>query len=254
MGHMADLTSILIVDDEAIILSQLKLFLNQEGILVFTATRATEGLEIYKNEQPAICILDYSIPGMNGLELLSQIKKINPATEVILMSGHADIRIAINAMKEHAFDFLQKPIDLDELLKKIHEVFNLIYLKKKRNEVKIGTLLSYKHLDSSIPISEITINEDLDEITALQFSAELENLLINGYLKPNIIISLAQVHRINNIGLNTLMSIFNRYAAEGYKITLSNLTTEVQKYLHILGYTDYFSILKLSAHPESTFL
>jgi anti-anti-sigma factor len=251
---MQNSKSILIVDDELDILSQLNTFLKQEGYDVISASNGESGLSEFIEHRPVICIIDYKMPGMDGLQLLRAIKHIDPKTEVILISGHADMQLAIQAIKEHSFDFLQKPINLDDVLEKIEEVFQNIEIKKNRGEVITGGILLHRTLDRPIPISEITMTMDLDEITAPLFAAELESLLVSNQLEKQFILAMGQVYRINNIGLNALISMYNRATNGGYKVALSNLNTGVIKYLHLLGYADYFPIVRSSLRPENTFI
>jgi anti-anti-sigma factor len=251
---MQNLKSILIVDDEIDILSQLNTFLRQEGYNVFAASNGIEGLSVFKNQRPNICIFDYKMPGKDGLQLLREVKEIDPKTEILLISGHADMKVAVQAIKEHAFDFLPKPIDLDELLEKLRQVSEKMEYKKKLDGEWAGGILLNKNLDTSIPISELTMTMDMDEIGAPRFVKELDHLLTSGSLKKNIIISLGKVQRINNIGLNVLVEMYTRSTQNGHKVALSNLTGAVSHYLHMLGYDTYFPIIKSSEHPEDVFL
>jgi anti-anti-sigma factor len=235
---------ILIVDDEIDILSQMKLALTQEGFLVKSATNGNEGLEVFKTHRPDICILDFKMPGLNGLDLLREIKKIDPKCEVLLISGHADMRVAVRAIKEHAFDFLQKPIDLTELIFKINEVLNGMIVKSKYEGSFGGGLIYHKVGEYFHNVSEISINMDLDEYVAPKLRKEFEKLEDNKMLQTHVAISLGKVNRINNVGLNTLIDIYDKSKKNGYKVAFLNLSAPVKEYFKILGYDKYFNILK----------
>jgi YesN/AraC family two-component response regulator len=246
--------SILIVDDEIDLLSQLNMFLTYEKYRVFTASNGADGLESFKKNSTPICLIDYKMPGMDGLQLLHEIKAIAPATEVILISGHADMKIAVKAIKDQAFDFLPKPVDLYELLGKLDEVWANIESKKILRDVKISGSLVSKKLDRSIPITELTLTMNLDEIGSPKFTKDLDQLIINGHLEKNVIFAMGRVNHINNIGLNALVDGYEKLTQMEYQVILSNINTALYSYLHMLGYDTYFSILKTTEFPEKAFL
>jgi YesN/AraC family two-component response regulator len=112
---------VLVIDDEQPTLSMFQLFLGAYGYQVLTAQNGSEGIEIFKKEQPPIVLTDIKMPGMDGLAVLKQIKQINPNTEVIVITGHGDMELAKQALDLDAVDFINKPIKkeaLDEALNK----------------------------------------------------------------------------------------------------------------------------------------
>jgi FixJ family two-component response regulator/nitrogen-specific signal transduction histidine kinase len=115
---------ILIVDDEEGIRKVLGISLADRGYAVLTAENATEALQIFSLEQPGIVLTDIKMPGMDGIELLRRLKQANPDTEVVVITGHGDMNLAIKSLKYEATDFITKPIDdadLDRALQKSHE-------------------------------------------------------------------------------------------------------------------------------------
>ena len=112
-------TTILLVDDEPGIRRSLGEALKDEGYHVVKAERGEQAIELLHNpdsESLELVLLDVWLPGMDGLETLKQAKQIRPDLPVIMISGHASIDTALQATKLGAFDFLEKPIDLDRLL------------------------------------------------------------------------------------------------------------------------------------------
>jgi signal transduction histidine kinase len=107
--------TILLVDDEEGIRKVLKISLADAGYRVFTAASAEEALRLYDEEAPPIVLTDIKMPGMSGIDLLKAIKIRNPETEVIMITGHGDMDLAILSLKHQATDFITKPID-DEML------------------------------------------------------------------------------------------------------------------------------------------
>ena len=106
---------ILLVDDEQSVRTNMGLTLRDAGYNVITVASAEEALQLFAEHPIPIVLTDTQMPGMSGLDLLRHIKIIAPETEVILMSGHADLEMAIQGLKLEASDFITKPID-DELL------------------------------------------------------------------------------------------------------------------------------------------
>jgi len=107
--------TILLVDDEAGICKVLSLSLLDSGYEVFTAENGDKALRIFEKNHPPIVITDIKMPGMDGIELLRHIKQRNPDTEVIMITGHGDIDLAIKSLKHEATDFITKPINEDAL-------------------------------------------------------------------------------------------------------------------------------------------
>ena len=115
---------ILLVDDEEGIRKVLGITLSDAGYRVFTAENGREAFRIFKTESPPIVMTDIKMPGMDGIELLKNIKLENPDTEVIMITGHGDMDLAIESLKHGATDFITKPINDDIMeiaLKKAHD-------------------------------------------------------------------------------------------------------------------------------------
>lgn len=106
---------ILLVDDEKPTLEMLGLLLRSYGYRVLTAENAAEGLEIFRKEGPPVVLTDIKMPGMDGIELLRRIKSESPETEIIMITGHGDLELAIQSLKHDATDFITKPINVDVL-------------------------------------------------------------------------------------------------------------------------------------------
>ena len=107
---------ILIVDDEKNIVSSLQEILNDEGYEIVTAEDGLDALELVQSEPPDLVLLDIWIPGMDGIEVLQAIKTYHPEIEVLVMSGHGTIDTAVKATKLGAYDFIEKPFSLNQLV------------------------------------------------------------------------------------------------------------------------------------------
>ena len=119
---------ILLVDDEEGIRKVLSISLTDSGYQVFTAESGEEALRVFQKQQPPIVLTDIKMPGMDGVELLQRIKKESPDTELIMITGHGDMELAIQSLKYEATDFITKPINDDALeiaLKRANERISL---------------------------------------------------------------------------------------------------------------------------------
>jgi DNA-binding NtrC family response regulator len=122
---------VLIVDDEVEFLETLVKRLNKRKLLVSGVSSGEAALDHLKDSPVDIVVLDVRMPGMNGLETLSRIKDLYNLTEVIMLTGHASIEAAIQGMSIGAFDYLMKPIEIDELVYKIQDACKKKRLKEK---------------------------------------------------------------------------------------------------------------------------
>ncbi|NLY40603.1 MAG: response regulator [Desulfovibrionales bacterium] len=128
---------ILVIDDEKPTLKMFKLFLHVYGFDIITAESGEEGLEVFAREQPDIVLTDIKMPGMDGIEVLQEIKKRAPATEVIVITGHGDMDLAIQALNLDAADFINKPIQRQSLEQGLSRARERLKLAKSRqNEVR----------------------------------------------------------------------------------------------------------------------
>ena len=122
-GEIMD-RKLLLVDDEEGIRKVLGISLSDLGYDVLTAENGGQALKIFRRETPPIVLTDIKMPGMDGIELLQKIKHENPDTEVIMITGHGDMDLAIKSLKYRAIDFVTKPINDDALeiaLDRAHE-------------------------------------------------------------------------------------------------------------------------------------
>lgn len=115
---------ILVVDDDTFLCNILRTFLSKQGFIVKEAYSFFEALKIIKQDQIDIVITDFRLPDKDGIELLKEIKILSPTTIVILMTGYADIKMAVKAIKMGAFEYIAKPINHDEILITIKNALN----------------------------------------------------------------------------------------------------------------------------------
>ena len=126
--------SILLVDDEEDIREVLSLSLEDMGYAVNTAENGDNAMELFQRSAPPIVMTDIKMPGMDGIELLQRIKSMNPDTEVIMITGHGDMDLAVKSLKYEATDFITKPINVDALEIALKRVCDKVVMRRQLKE------------------------------------------------------------------------------------------------------------------------
>jgi len=138
------MTKILVVDDEEMLRDRLKSLLELEDYEVITAESGPKGLEAYDREKPDIIVSDIRMPGMDGIEFLTKIKALKTDVEVIMLTGHGGIESAIEAMKIGAFDYMNKPVNFDELCVNVKRALETRTLRLQLANQQVQLLQSAK--------------------------------------------------------------------------------------------------------------
>jgi len=125
------MSKILVIDDDKSICESLKLYLTEEGYEVHTAPTGTEGLNEFVRILPDVVILDIRLPDIDGFTVLEDLREDDENVKVIMITAHHDMDTTIKAMKEGAFDYIHKPINVDELDIAIRKALNTIEMEKK---------------------------------------------------------------------------------------------------------------------------
>ena len=133
---MSSKATILITDDEKSIRNALKEILEFENYVTLEAENGEEALKVVEKENVNLVMLDIKMKGMDGIEVLEQLKKIKPEIPVIMISGHGTIKIAVEATKNGAFDFLEKPPDLNRLLTSVRNALKSGQLIQENREIR----------------------------------------------------------------------------------------------------------------------
>ena len=123
--------SILVIDDDASIAETLDLYLTEEGYKVRTALTGTDGLNKYVQEPSDVVILDIRLPDVDGFSVLEDLKEENENVKVIMITAFHDMETTINAMKSGAFDYIHKPVNVDELDLAIKKALKSLEMEKK---------------------------------------------------------------------------------------------------------------------------
>ncbi|MDA8135151.1 MAG: sigma-54 dependent transcriptional regulator [Desulfobacteraceae bacterium] len=130
------MAKILVVDDEHSILETLQMFLEEKGLQVFTADTGEKGLLIFEQEQPQIVILDIRLPDGNGLDVLKSMMEQQVPSKIIMITAFQDMETTIMAMKRGAFDYIHKPLDIDQVEQAVDRAVHILKIDRDTPDLK----------------------------------------------------------------------------------------------------------------------
>jgi len=149
---------VLVVDDEKGLCDHIKHELNKEGYLVTAAYDGEEGLDYFKNNRVDIVIADLKMPRMSGLEMLKRCREIEDNFISIIITGHGDHETAIKALRMGVFNYLKKPIPLEELIISVDKGIDLLFLQRglsaHKRELEIEIAIKNQYTDNLEKIVE----------------------------------------------------------------------------------------------------
>ena len=157
---------ILVIDDERSIRNTLKDILGFEGFQVELAENGRAGIDLVQSSEFDIILCDIKMPEMDGLEVLEQIRKIKPESTVVMISGHGTIETAVEAIKKGAFDFIEKPLDLNRLLITLRNASDKTALIKETQILKQKVSKKFEIIGESASIRKVL--EMCDRVAATE--------------------------------------------------------------------------------------
>ena len=168
--------NILVIDDEAAQRDVLTGYLKKKGYKIYSASSGKEGIESAKNNPVDIILSDFKMPDLNGIEVLEQVKKTNPGISFVIVTAYGTVENAVKAMRLGAFDYISKPVDLDELDLMIERIIEHKNLKSENQLLK--TQLQEKHKISSI----VSRSQKMEEVinVAARVAESKATVLITG--------------------------------------------------------------------------
>jgi DNA-binding NtrC family response regulator len=110
---------VLVIDDDEITLALMHNILEEEGYSIFSTADGPQGIQIYKEREPDVVILDLALPSMNGLEVLRKLKRHDPDAKIIVVTGHGSEESAKVALRYGAWGYIEKPVDFATFLHQI---------------------------------------------------------------------------------------------------------------------------------------
>jgi signal transduction histidine kinase len=148
------MSKILVIDDEESIRLLLKLSLTHKGYEVILAENGEKGIEAFKQTRPPIVLTDIKMPGMDGIEVLKQIKQLDPDTRIIVITGHGQMESAIEALQLEASDFINKPVSDEALSVALKRAEEVLWLKQKLRKYTSSLELMVKEATEELLESE----------------------------------------------------------------------------------------------------
>jgi len=216
---------ILVIDDEKATLKMFRLFLDVYGFDILTAESGEEGLEVFARERPDIVLTDIKMPGMDGIEVLQTIKKQAPATEVIVITGHGDMDLAIQALNLDAADFINKPIkrqSLEQGLARARERLKLA--RSRQDEIRVreqGSAMVIEVQGSVSSHSEPYLRE--------AYSKAVEAKV------PRLVLHFEPSTSVNGAGIAILTQLVLESEKDGIEIVMAGLSENFRKVFRIVG-------------------
>lgn len=194
------MTKILIIDDERSIRNSLKDILTFEKHEVILAENGMEGLVAVKTEKPELVFCDIKMPKMEGIEVLERIKDFSRDTPVVMISGHGTIDTAIEAIKKGAYDFIEKPLDLNRILITIKNATDKTQLLQETQSLKTKVSKKYEMIGHSEALRKI---KDMIDKVALSDA----RVLITGPNGSGKELVARQLHEKSNRNENTFIEV-----------------------------------------------
>ncbi|MBI5522186.1 MAG: response regulator [Desulfarculus sp.] len=228
---------ILVIDDEKPTLAMFGLLLGALGYEVITAENGHEGLATVQRERPPVVITDIKMPGMDGIEVLQAIKQIAPETEVIVITGHGDMDLAIRALNLDATDFLNKPIQrhaLQQALERAWKRRDLAQNKEDQVAVRLAEQTALIDIRGNLTShSEDALREAFDEALAAG--------------RQTITLQFADSSSINGAGLAIMTQLLLRAKDGGRQVFITGLSENFVRVLEIAGLTRLATVTAGSA-------
>lgn len=222
------MNKILVIDDEEPTLAMSRLFLGAYGYNVLTADNGPKGIEIFEAERPSIVLSDIKMPGMNGLEVLKKIKEIDPDTEVIVITGHGDMELALEALNLNATDFVNKPIQksaLDAALRRAEERLKLTK-KKPDNDISFNT---------TDEMAIVDIKGNMTSLSEPFLLAAYEKASAKGVKK--LLIRFDENCSITGTGIAILIQLLSETRKRGQEVAISGISENFKKIFDMVGIT-----------------
>lgn len=223
------MATILLIDDERPTLEMLSLFLGAYGYTALTAENGEQGIEVFKEQRPEIVMTDIKMPGMDGIEVLKRIKAIAPATEVIVVTGHGDMELAIQALNLSATDFINKPVQKDSLeaaLRRAEE--RLQSSRGQENEI---------HLKQ---VGDATIVHIHGNVTSHSepFLQDACNQLVQHEVHK-VVFCFDENATINGAGIALLTQILLESSKKGKRLAITGVSENFKKVFDIVGISKF---------------
>jgi anti-anti-sigma factor len=224
---------ILVVDDEKSTLGMFRLFLTAYGYTVLTAENGTEGLRLFEKEKPPIVVTDIKMPGIDGIELLRRIKEMDRMTEVIMITGHGDMDLAVKALDLDATDFINKPIQRPALDSALRRAEYRLKLSRDKGETEV-------RLRKAKDVAVMDIEGNLTSQAEAVLAETYEKTFAEGATK--IVMRFNENCSINGAGIAILIRLLTESNKNNQRVAITGLSKNFKKVLELVGITKFARI------------
>jgi len=187
---------ILIIEDDTAFCQMLEKFLTKKGFAVSTSYTIKEAEEQLSTSRFDVILSDVRLPKGNGVTLLPQVKKESPHTQVILMTGYAEVRTAVSAIKSGAFDYISKPFTPDEIVTVINNALNAI-ATDRQNKTEKSKAKEAQHTQKSFLIGESDSSKKLQQYVQLVAPTNM-SVLLTGESGTGKEVTANAIHKASN--------------------------------------------------------
>lgn len=224
---MTDKEKILVIDDEQPTLRMFTLLLSAYGYEILTAENGRDGLELFKKQRPRLILTDIKMPVMDGIEVLKEIKKVDPHAEVIVITGHGDMDLAIQALNLDATDFINKPLQRKSLEQALNRA-------KERLAIALGEegqIAVTEHMAAAV----INVRGNVTGNTMPHLNEAFDQA--KAFNKPAILIDFEENASINGAGITGLSNLLRKYHNGDTRVILSGLSSNFRTVFEMVGIT-----------------
>ncbi|WP_320169123.1 response regulator [Maridesulfovibrio sp.] len=226
------MSRILVIDDEKATLNMFKMLLTAYGHEVITAEDGESGIDLFGSEQPELVMTDIKMPGIDGLEVLGRIKEMSPDAEVIVITGHGDMDLAIKALNLDATDFLNKPVkreDLEKALQLSQDRREFAHKKKDDISLQKENGLSVIRITGSLTSkSEGLLQDTFDEALTTT--------------RNNLLLVFQEKASINGAAMDSLYNAVEKARLKGLNVFIAGLSDNFRAVLDSMGISQMAAI------------
>ena len=233
------MSTILVIDDETATLTMFRLFLSAYGYDVLTAEDGPRGLQLFDQEQPSVVFTDLKMPVMDGFDVIRTIKKKAPTTEVVVITGHGDMDLVLQALNLEATDFINKPIErqaLDTALARVQE-----RLRDKDAEREQLTLKREK------PVAVMMVAGKLRGTPASRLKRLAQDIVADQC--RGVVFSFDPNLAVTGTGITSLTQVLSDFRQARLDVAFAGLPLNLQTVFEMLGVTRY--VPTYATEPEA---
>jgi len=229
--------TILVIDDETPTLTMFRLFLSAYGYRVLTAEDGITGLKIMEKETPAIVFTDLKMPVMDGFDVIKAIKKRAPDTEVVVITGHGDMDLVLQALNLEVTDFINKPIERKALESALTRA-NLRLQDDQAGREQL-TLKTVQNVAVMV-VKGTLLGAPESRLKALTREAIANN-------RSGAVFSFDPSVAVTGTGMTTLTQVLDDFRQAQLKVAFTGLSMNLKTIFEMLGVTRYVNICETEA-------